>query len=151
MQSIEELISLLQHTDEYKVTYNNGFHVNTAVTSTGRISLDNNIHRQDYNSFFCATQPIIDEQGLNPPEFNLIRGMFTPNSNEIKAYRRLKPYAGWLPSRDFSFLDMKLLNISREMRKFISLNIKENEDISRQFALAKLNTDANMYQNNLAT
>lgn len=80
-------MNLFQHSDESKVTYNNGFHVNTAVTSTSRLSLDNNIFRQDYNSFFCATLPVIDEQGLNPAEFNLIRGMYTANSNEIKFYR----------------------------------------------------------------
>lgn len=83
LQSINEVINLFQRTDEFKVTYSNGFHVNTAVTSTNKLSLLNNVYRPDYNSFFCATLPVIDENGLNPTEFNLIRGLYTPDSNYV--------------------------------------------------------------------
>jgi hypothetical protein len=41
--------------DETKVTYTNGYHVNTAATSIGRISLEDSPHKPDYNSFFLAT------------------------------------------------------------------------------------------------
>jgi len=72
IQSINEVLSLFNHTDATKVTYNNGYHVNIAATGTSRISLEENVHRPDYRNFFHATQPIIDEAGLNPTEFNLI-------------------------------------------------------------------------------
>lgn len=61
MQSINELLSLFSHTDETKVTYTNGYHVNLATTSLSRISLEHNVHKPDYNNFFLATQPVIDE------------------------------------------------------------------------------------------
>jgi len=48
-------MNLFSHMDESKVTYNNGFHVNTAVTNTSRISLETNCINPDYSSFFIAT------------------------------------------------------------------------------------------------
>ena len=45
---------LLTHRDDEKVTYTNGFHVNHAVTSTNRMSLDENPFRPDYDNFFKA-------------------------------------------------------------------------------------------------
>ena len=47
--------------DDTKVTYTNGYHVNLATTSMSRVSLDDNAHRVDYNNFFLAAQPVIDE------------------------------------------------------------------------------------------
>lgn len=130
MHALNELLSLFSHTDETKITYNNGFHVNLATTATHRVSLDNHVHRPDYQNFFLATLPVIDESGLNPTEFNLIRGMYTSNSMQLKSYRRLKPYLGYMPPRDFSYLDMKLLNVTRDMRKFIAANVKEIGTVS---------------------
>lgn len=55
IQSINELINLFSHTEDTKVTYNNGFHVNVAATNTSRISLETNCLKPDYKSFFVAT------------------------------------------------------------------------------------------------
>jgi hypothetical protein len=35
----------------------------------------------------------------------------------------MKPYLGYLPSRDFAYLDYKLLNVDAATRKYISTNI----------------------------
>ena len=67
----------------------------------------------------------MDEEYLNPAEFNLIRGMFTPQSIQLRAYRRLKPYLGWVPKRDFSFLDNRLINLQQQCRRIIQSKIKE--------------------------
>jgi len=75
--AINDLLQLFSHTDDMKVTYCNGYHVNKATTATARISLDDNAHRPDYGNFFLATLPVFDDQNLNPTEFNLIGGMFT--------------------------------------------------------------------------
>lgn len=109
------------------------------------------MHRPDYSNFFLATLPVIDESGLNPSEFNLIRGMYTSKSMQLKSYRRLKPYVGWLAPRDFAYLDMKLLNITRDLRKYISSNVKEANDTSLQYAHVKFRIDAASYQYNLNT
>lgn len=42
---------------------------------------------------------------------------------QLKSYRKQRPHIGWLPPRDFHYLDMKLFNVSREMRKYIATNI----------------------------
>lgn len=123
IQSINDLLNLFSHLDDTKVTYTNGYHVNLATTSIQRISLDENPHRQDFSQFFLASQPVIDEQGLNPIEFNLVNGMYTHNSMQVKQYRRMRPYLGWLPNRDFHYLDYKLLNVSKDMRKNIGANV----------------------------
>jgi len=52
--------------------------------------------------------------------------MYTTNSLQIKQYRRLRPYLGWLPPRDFHYLDYKLLNITKDMRKYIGANVTQN-------------------------
>ena len=134
--------------DDNKVTYTNGYHVNLATTSMSRVSLDESVHRTDYSQFFLASQPVIDEQGLNPPEFNLINGMYTTNSLQVKQYRRLRPYLGWMPNRDFHYLDCKLMNISKEMRKNIGANVTQNLESSLQFAHAKLKIDEKIYKSN---
>ena len=55
MSNVREVIRLMSHMDDQKVTYTNGFHVNQAVTSLNRISLDENPFRPDYDNFFkCA-------------------------------------------------------------------------------------------------
>ena len=41
-----------------------------------KINLDANCLNFDYSNFFLATQPVIDEEALNPPEYNLIQGIY---------------------------------------------------------------------------
>lgn len=54
-QAVSALLSLFSHTNDAKVTYCNGFHVNHAVTALARISIENNVvQRPDYNSFYQA-------------------------------------------------------------------------------------------------
>ena len=38
--------------------------------------LTENVHRPDYDDFFKAVQPVIDEEALNPTEFTLLAGLF---------------------------------------------------------------------------
>jgi hypothetical protein len=76
----------LSHQDDLKVTFSNGFHVNAAITATNRISLDENIYKQDYDNFFKATQPVIDEEGLSPPEFTLLKGLFMIDKLNMRSY-----------------------------------------------------------------
>jgi hypothetical protein len=55
------MLKLFSHTDDTKVTYSNGSHVNIATTKMSRVSLDDNVHRPDYQNFFLATLPVADE------------------------------------------------------------------------------------------
>lgn len=63
----------------------------------------------------------------------------------------MRPYAGWLADRDFHYLDFKLLNLSRDLRKFIGARVKEAEQSSLQFAHQKFRLDASNYQANFGT
>lgn len=126
-QAINSLYKMFSRMDETKVTYMNGFHVNQATTSLSRISLDETTHKPDYVNFFLATLPVIDEQSLNPNEFNIVRGMFTAEAAHLRAYRRLRPHTGYLPQRDFSYLDYSMLNLNQSVRKYIMANITESE------------------------
>lgn len=67
----------------------------------------------------------MDDNALNPSEFNLIRGIFTNGSTQSLAYRRFRPYLGAPMYRDFEFLDFKLMGMARETRKFLAANVKE--------------------------
>lgn len=75
----------------------------------------------------------------------MIEGMYTTNAMQIKQYRRLKPYFGWLPNRDFSYLDSRLLNVSRDLRKSIAANVKQSADSSLEFAHKKLKIEEFFY------
>jgi len=54
MNQVREVMRVLTHRDDEKVTYTNGFHVNHATTANNRISLDENVFRPDYDNFFKA-------------------------------------------------------------------------------------------------
>jgi hypothetical protein len=69
---INEIIQKLSHQNDMKITYNNGFHVNYAITSADRVFIDSNTFNPDYDNFFKATQCVIDEEALNPPEISLV-------------------------------------------------------------------------------
>ena len=56
-----------------------------------------------------------------------------------------------MPPRDFQYLDYKLLNVTREMRKYIGANVTQSFDTSLQYAHAKLKVDATLYQANFNT
>ena len=68
------------------MTFNNGFHVNSSITTIHRVSLEENIFKQDYDNFFKATQPVIDEEGLSPPEFTLLKGLFMVDKLNMRSY-----------------------------------------------------------------
>ena len=76
---INSLVKTFSHQDDSKVTYTNGFHVNHAAIALSRINLDESPNRPDYQNFYRATQPLIDEQGLNPTEFTLLKNLNTVN------------------------------------------------------------------------
>ena len=56
-----------------------------------------------------------------------------------------------MPNRDFHYLDCKLLNISKDMRKNIGANVNQNLESSLQFAHAKLKIDEKIYKHNFNT
>jgi len=119
MHEIRHTISLLTHQDDSKVTFTNGFHVNQAITKTSRISLDENCFKPDFSNFFKIAQPVIDEEGLTPTEFNLLAGIYLIKHDNMKSYRKDRRYIGILPARDFQYLDCKLLNLDHLIRKYI--------------------------------
>lgn len=110
-----------------KVTYNNGFHVNYAITATERVFIDSNCFNQDFNNFFKATQPIIDEDALNPPEYNLISGIYLTNTKNLVTFKKNLSYVGAFPDRDYSCLDFAMTNLSKDIRRYFMQNINSNE------------------------
>ena len=140
---------LLTHRDDEKVTYTNGFHVNHAVTSTNRMSLDENPFRPDYDNFFKAVQPVIDEEGLNPTEFTLLSGLYLSKFTNNYSYRKLRRYNGAMPQRDYAFLDCKLINIDKDLRKYINSALIGTDSQSKQYACARLSTSDRQYVANL--
>jgi hypothetical protein len=62
-------------------------------------------------------QPVIDEQGLNPSEFNLIASIYLTKYENMRTYKKDRRYIGALPERDFHYLDSLLLNLDQGMRR----------------------------------
>ena len=149
MHQIRDVLRLLTHRDDSKVTYTNGFHVNQAVTTSERISLDENAFRPDYDNFFKAVQPVIDEEGMNPTEFTLLSGLFLSKFSNNYSYRRQVRYTGYFPQRDFHFLDCKLINIDTNLRKYINSSLIGIDSQSKTYACARLKTSEDQYVYNL--
>ena len=78
--------------------------------------------------FFRATQPIIDEEALNPQEFNLIqstldmehgeRGIFSRPSNFMGSMRGVGSFG-----RVYQCLDFSLINLHKDIRKYAQSNL----------------------------
>jgi len=58
------------------------------------VSLDKNAFDIDYDGFFKATQPLIDEEALNPHEFNLISGIYLVDSINFVTFKKNIPFMG---------------------------------------------------------
>lgn len=127
IQFINEVIMGLSHQQDLKVTYLNGFHVNYSVTNLQRANLERNCIMPDYDCFFKATQPVIDEEALNPPEFNLVQGIYQSNSINMITFKKNIPFMGSIIGRDYSCLDFSLTNVSKDTRKYIMSNLNSND------------------------
>ena len=90
------------------------------MTDTSRIPLNENPFRPDYDNFFKAVQPVIDEEAMNPTEFTLLSGLFLSKFTNNYSYRKDRRYTGYMPQRDYHYLDCKLINIDKDIRKYIS-------------------------------
>lgn len=150
VQFINELIQNLSHQQDLKMTYSNGFHVNRAITALDRLDLEAGCYNQEYDSFFKATQPIIDEEALNPPEYNLVAGIYLANSINLITFKKNPSYMGALMARDYTCLDFALTNLSKEVRKYATSNFASVEDTLRNFLKAKSNTEEEDFQSNPA-
>lgn len=145
MHQVREVTRLLSHQDDQKITYTNGFHVNQSVTATERIALDENTFRPDYDNFFKAVQPVIDEEAMNPTEFILLSGLFLSKYTNNYSYRKDRRYTGYMPQRDYHYLDCKLINIDKDIRKYISSSLIGVDSQSKTYSCARLNTTEKQY------
>jgi len=145
MHQVREVLRLLTHRDDQKVTYTNGFHVNHAITNTDRIPLDENAVRPDYDNFMKAVQPVIDEEAMNPTEFTLLSGLMLSRFSNNYSYRKDRRYVGAMPRRDYHYLDCKLINIDRDLRKYINSALIGVDSQSKHYACARLNTTEERY------
>lgn len=130
------------------MTYLNGFHVNVAITALERVNVDQNVYRQDYDNFFKATQPLIDEEALNPTEFNLVKGIYLTNSINMMTFKKNVPFMGHLVVHDYRCLDFALTNLSKEIRKYISTNLGSIEMTLQAFITAKMKINEKEYASN---
>ena len=121
--SINNLIQKLSHYSDIKTTFDNGFHVNKSITALNKINLDKNAIELDYDAFFKATQPLIDEEALNPHEFNLISGIYLVDSINMVTFKKNVPFMGRIFQRDYHCLDFAMTNLSREIRRYAMQNI----------------------------
>jgi len=123
--------------------------VNQAVTATSRIALDESAFRPDYDNFFKACQPVIDEEAMNPTEFTLLSGLFLAKFTNNYSYRKDRRYLGYMPKRDYHYLDCKLINIDKDLRKYIQSALIGVDNQSKTYALARLQTSETAYEKNL--
>ena len=146
--SINELIQQLSHQYDLKVTYLNGFHVNKALTDTHRFSLDFNFINPDFDGFFKASQPVIDEQCLNPPELNLISGIYLVDTIDMVTHKKSVSFMGSIIPRDYKCLDFSLTNLSRKLRNDLMSNLNSNEQTLQNYIKAKMRLDEKEYLSN---
>lgn len=93
------------------------------MTATDRIGSDFNMYNQDYDNFFKATQAMIDEEALNPTEFNLVKGIYMNNTLNLLTFKKSTPFMGHFFVRNYQCLDFVLTNLSKKIRKYVSTNL----------------------------
>ena len=149
MHQVREVLRQLSHQDDSKVTYTNGFHVNSSVTATNRIPLDETPFKPDYDNFFKAVQPVIDEEAMNPTEFTLLSGLMLARYANNYSYRKDRRYPGALPKRDYHFLDCKLINIDADLRKYLTSALIGVDSQAKSYACTRLQTSEKQYTLNV--
>lgn len=97
------------------------------------MNLDSSNFRQEYDSFFKATQPIIDEESLNPTEFNLVSGIYLCDALNLVTFKKNLPYVGCNMGADYKCLDFALTNMSKEIRKYLMTNLGSVDLTLQQF------------------
>ena len=106
MFALNDVLAHLQHFTDVKPTYTNGFHVNTAITRSDGLCIDETVLTQDFDNFLKCAQPIIDERALAPAEFNLIAGCMHNVSINMKTFKKNRVYMGKVQERDYYYLDV---------------------------------------------
>ena len=142
---IKEVLRRLSHRSDEKVTYTNGFHVNQAVTSTDKVYIDENHFSPDYDNFFKCAQPIIDEEAINPTEFTLLCGLYLTKYANNFTCRKNRRYLGALVPRDYQYLDYKLLNLDRTLRKYMAASLEGVDEQANEYACHRLQTSHQQY------
>ena len=74
---------------------------------------------------------MIDEEGLSPPEFTLLKGIYMVDKLNMRSYMKEPCYLGAIPLRDFHSLDLSLINVDKNFRKIIQANINANDMIAK--------------------
>jgi hypothetical protein len=91
---------------------------------------------------------MIDEEALNPPEFNLVQGIYLANSINNITFKKNIPYMGSCFGRDYTCLDYALTNVSKDTRKYIMSNLNSNDLTLSSYVTAKMNLNEKEYQSN---
>jgi hypothetical protein len=111
--------------------------------------MDENPFRPDYDNFFKCAQPIIDEEALNPPEFTLLSGIYLAKYRNNYTYRKDRRYMGAMPQRDYHYLDFKLINIDRDLRKYVNSSLIGVDNQAKLYAHSRLHVEEKQYVSNL--
>jgi len=77
---------------------------------------------------------------MNPMEFTLLSGLHLSRFTNNYSYRKNMRYNGFMPPRDYHFLDCKLINIDKDLRKYITSALIGIDSQSKHYACARLNT-----------
>ena len=60
-------------------------------------------------------------------------------------YRKDRRYLGALPGRDYHYLDCKLLNIDRSLRKYIASSLEGTDEQAKDYACTRLQTSQKLF------
>ena len=86
---------------------------------------------------------------MNPTEFTLLSGIYLAKYTNNYTYKKDRRYMGILPSRDYHYLDFKLINIDRELRKYINSSMIGVDNQAKTYAHFRLNVEERQYISNI--
>lgn len=132
-----------------KITYANGFHVNTALTSVAGVNLEENVFQRDFEQWRRSIQPVIDENALAPSAFTLIESMFDQSCISLKTFKKIKVYMGRLPERDYSYLDYSLLDLEPKVRRYAQSNFMTVDNQLKEYLRLKYNHEDAFFVGNM--
>ena len=77
---------------------------------------------------------------MNPTEFTLLSGLYLSRYTNNYSYRKNRHYLGSMPRRDYHYLDCKLINIDKDLRKYVTSALIGSDSQSKTYACARLST-----------
>ena len=125
IHSLQKVLDGLTGKQLVRNTFANGFHV---VPDVMALDVDSSAFNPEHELSDRCSQPVVDEEALDPCEYTLINSLFDQ--------KRPRQSTALAPRRDYASLDYTLINLNRSVRKHCCSSFLAVEEQLKAFVAA---------------